>query len=204
MKLFGNPESGHAFKVKLFLEVFSIEHDYEHVDIFSDRADRQEEFIQHARYGEVPLLLHEDLALTQSNAILLHLATHFEKGTGNTARSRQQCVEWLMWEANKIGMCLPQLRSFCRFEMNDDQQAAKKWLLDRYEHDVGVIERTLSDTRLWIIDGQNPTIADFSLSAYLFFAEEAQLQVPPNTTAWLERITALPGYQHPYTLLRET
>lgn len=201
MKLFGHPDSGHAFKVKFYLEAYGIEHEYERVDIFKDRSDRQAEFRNNARYGEVPLLLHNDRALTQSNAILLYLAKHTGHGLGSQASSEQICLEWLMWEANKIGMCLPQLRSFLRFEMTDRQSDAKLWLHDRYLHDVGVIEETLSDGRPWIIDDAKPTIADFSLCGYLVLADEAQVEVPEKTKLWLDRLAALKGFQHPYKLL---
>lgn len=201
MKLFGHPESGHAFKVKFFLEVFGIEHQYERVDIFKDRSERQTEFRVNARYGEVPLLLHNGRALTQSNAILLYLARQTGCGLGNQPSTEQQCLEWLMWEANKIGMCLPQLRSFLRFDMSDRQRDARPWLYDRYLHDVGVIEDALSDGRSWIVDDTNPTIADFSLCGYLVFAEEAEVKVPEKTALWLERLFALKGFQHPYSLL---
>lgn len=201
MKLFGHPDSGHAFKVRFFLADHDIKHDYEYVDIFSNREDRQGEFQENSRFGEVPLLIHKDLAFVQSNAILLHLARYFQVGLGGKPSTEQQCVEWLMWEANKIGMCLPQLRSFMRFGMSTSQENAKQWLYDRYRHDVDVIEQTLSDGRHWIIDDNDPTIADYSLSGYLVFADEANLDVPQHTAEWLARLFSRKGYQHPYQLL---
>ncbi|MBX2886324.1 MAG: glutathione S-transferase family protein [Granulosicoccus sp.] len=201
MKLFGHPESGHAFKVRFFLTAHNIEHEYERVDIFSSRSERQKEFVENARYGEVPLLLHDNEALVQSNSILLYVADRWQLGLSQKTSLRQQTVEWLMWEANKIGMCLPQLRSFLRYEMNEMQGAAKPWLLDRYHHDVGIIEHVLSDGRQWIVDDAVPSIADFSLCGYLVFADQANVPVPPYTTRWLQRLYELPGYQPPDQLL---
>lgn len=201
MKLFGHPDSGHAFKVRFFLADQDIKHEYEFVDIFSNREDRQRQFQENARYGEVPLLIHDGQALVQSNAILLHLARFFQVSLGSKPSTERQCVEWLMWEANKIGMCLPQLRSFKRFGMDTGQENAKQWLIDRYRHDVGVIEQTLSDGRQWIVADNGPTIADYSLCGYLVFADEAEVDIPQRTTEWLERLFARKGYQHPYQLL---
>ncbi|MFK7893326.1 MAG: glutathione S-transferase family protein [Granulosicoccus sp.] len=202
MKLFGHPESGHAFKVAFYLAHYDVPHEYEYVDIFIDRQARQEEFRANASYGEVPLLLHDGRALTQSNSILLYLAQRFQNGLGNSQSSEQHCTQWLLWEANKIGLCLPQLRSIKRYETNDHLMAAQPWLLERYRHDVQVLEQNLSDGRSWMVEGSEPSIADFSLFGYLVFADEAEVDVPPKTTAWLQRMKALDAYQHPYDLLK--
>jgi len=201
MKLFGHPDSGHAYKIRFFLVAHSLAHDYEVVDIFSPRNKRQMQFQLHARYGEVPLLLHQDKAYVQSNAILLHLATTFNIGLGDADSQLAQCREWLAWEANKIGMCLPQLRSLQRFDDNQELKQAEPWLINRYKHDVFIIEQTLADDRLWLLKGNLPSIADFSVCAYLFLADEAKVEVPARTQAWLQRLRALPGWQHPYQLL---
>lgn len=157
--------------------------------------------MQFARFGEVPLLLHNDQPYVQSNAILLYLANTFSTGLGANKTDHALCREWLVWEANKIGMCLPQLRSIQRFDESKDLKQAEPWLRNRYKHDVVVIENTLADGRPWVINGPNPTIADFSLSAYLFLAEEAKVDVPARTKAWLERLSEIAGWEHPYRLL---
>jgi len=170
MKLFGHPDSGHAFKVKFMLEHAGISHEYEIVDIFKAREERQAQFVQHARYGEVPLLLTEDGALAQSNAILMYLAESETAWGAQNDSTLQLCREWLCWEANKIGMCLPQLRSYHRFKDHGISVGAYEWLQSRYEHDVSIIQKTLSDGRAWIVNSEQPTIADFSLCGYLFAA----------------------------------
>ena len=106
-----------------------------------------------------------------------------------------------LWEANKIGMCLPQLRSLAKFGSDAALNSAFDWLSARYKHDVNVINDELADGRQWIIGGENPSIADFSLCGYLFFASEAELQVPLNVQSWLGRLSKLPGWKHPYDLL---
>jgi glutathione S-transferase len=200
-KLFGHPDSGHAFKVRLFLCVAGISHDYEVVDITSPRTQRSAEFQRHARFGEVPVLVDQGQPFVQSNAILLHLAQQCGGWGGENSDTLNACTEWLVWEANKIGMCLPQLRSRHRFGSNADLDGAFPWLMARYQHDVDVLEQTLADGRDWIIGGGAPSIADFSLCGYLFHADEALVSVPPRVTAWLDRLAMLQGWQHPYRLL---
>jgi len=166
------------------------------------REKRSEEFQAAATFGEVPLLTDAGVAYVQSNAILLHLARQ-ESGWGAETLNRQKlCEQWLLWEANKIGMCLPQIRSFERFEKdNKILEDAMPWLKARYAHDVGLLNSVFRSSQPWILEGDAPTIADFSLCAYLQFADEAKLPVPQHVSAWLTRLANLPGWQHPYQLL---
>lgn len=197
MKLFGHPESGHAFKVKFFLEHAGIDHDYEVVDIFVPRDERPPEFRENSRYGEVPMLIDHGRAIVQSNAILMHVAeAHGGHGAGDT-----QCREWLFWEGYKIGLCLPQLRVYERFENHGISADAHAWLMARYNTDVGVMDDTLSDGRDWIAGSAAPSIADFSLCGYLVHADEAKVTVPGNVSGWLERLRALPAWRSPYEML---
>lgn len=200
-KLFGHPDSGHAYKVRLFLVTAQIQHQYEMVDIWKPKDQRSADFQSVARFGEVPVLLDDGQAYVQSNAILLHLAQQTSAWGGQSADQLNRCTEWLMWEANKIGLCLPQLRSHAKFGADSDLDGALQWLHARYEHDVNIIGEELADGRHWIIGGETPSIADFSLCGYLFFAAEAGLQVPTGVQAWLNRLSGLDGWQHPYQLL---
>ena len=201
MKLFGHPDSGHAYKVKLCLAIAGIPHDYEEIDIFSERDSRSPEFTQQSRFHEVPLLLDEGKAYVQSNAILVHIATKYKILGAESDQTFDRCLEWLFWEANKIGLCLPQLRASNKFEEFRLSEGAQQWLNARYRHDIQILENELSARRQFIV-GANPTIADFSLCGYLYFADEANVEVPQRVRAWLERISDLQGWAHPYELLR--
>lgn len=200
-KLFGHPDSGHSYKVRFFLVTAQIEHFYEKVDIWIPRDQRSAQFQRIARFGEVPVLLDNGQSHVQSNAILLHLAHKTNAWGAQNAEELNKCTQWLMWEANKIGMCLPQLRSSVKFESDAKLNDAYNWLSARYAHDVNILNEEFADGRQWIIGGDRPSIADFSLCGYLFFAAEANLHVPDNVQAWLDRLSQLDGWQHPYELL---
>jgi len=200
-KLFGHPDSGHAFKVRFFMSHAGIEHEYQVVDIWQDRKERAKEFQDNAAFGEVPLLLDDGIPYVQSNAILLHLARQSGQWAGETQQQWAMCEQWLVWESNKIGMCLPQIRTFERFDQTVQLASAIPWLKARYEHDVGILESTLADGRQWVLGGDHPSIADFSLCGYLFFADESKVQVPNNVSTWLSNLSQLEGWKHPYELL---
>ncbi|MGH1359060.1 MAG: glutathione S-transferase family protein [Burkholderiaceae bacterium] len=200
MKLFGHPDSGHAYKVRFFLTAAAIPHQYEVADIWADRQSRQPEFKEHSRYGEVPLLIDGAHSLVQSNAILLYLADRSGQWGAQDPDTLQTVREWLFWEANKIGLCLPQLRAHQMFDTARLSEGAHQWLSERYAHDVGLLDKALSEGSGFII-GDQPTVADFSLSAYLFYADQAKVSVPPNVQHWLNALARLPGWQPPETLL---
>ena len=202
MKLFGHPDSGHAFKVRFFMQAAGIAHDYEEIDIWSPRESRAVEFRKNAKFHEVPLLIDNGYAYIQSNAILMYLAHKLGNYGAEDSQLMARCNQWLLWEANRIGMCLPQLRSVQRFKNHGINEGARQWLLERYKHDIGVIETEFADGRSFIL-GSRPTIADFALSGYLFYEGEADVEVPPGVSRWLKRMSALPGWQHPYQLLKE-
>ncbi len=203
MKLFGHPDSGHALKVKFFLDWLEIDHQYEYVDIFSDRDTRSVEFINASKFSEVPTLIDNNEYYTQSNAILIYLADKFE--VFKNTKEKQKCLEWFVWEANKIGLCLPQLRAdkklakkFSGFELS---QGAREWLFNRYLFDVNVLDSELADKRPFIL-GKDISPADFSLSAYLMYADEAEVEIPKNVQTWLNRLKEQKGWQSPYLMLK--
>ena len=204
LTLFGHEDSGHAYKVRLMLSVAGIAHEYRWIDIFAERDARPEDFQQHARYHEVPLLIDDGEAYVQSGAILLHLANRHRQFGGETPARFARCAEWLMWEANKIGMCLPQIRAKQRFNDASINAGALEWLQGRYEHDVQLLNKEFRDGRDWILVGDGPSVADFSLCGYLFLADEAKLQVPDGVAAWLQRLQNLPGWANHHELLSKT
>ena len=202
MKLYGHPDSGHAFKVKFCLDSAGIKHKYELIDIFSERSARNPDFVERSKFCEVPLLVDGGKNLIQSNAILIYIAKKYEIYGAEIETDLQDCLEWLVWEANKIGMCLPQLRADKKFKdlgfgLSD---GASEWLYNRYLHDVGVIDSELRDGRPYIL-GENLTIADFSLCGYLMYADEAEVDVPKNVENWLENLRQLDSWASPYEML---
>jgi glutathione S-transferase len=197
--LFGNRDSGHSYKVSLMLKVAGLPYDYTEIDLDTPREARPEPFRSLAKYGEVPLLLHQGRPWVQSNAILLHLAEHTGAFGGESAERLAQVREWLFWEANRIGFSLANLRFGLRFSSGGAASDGQQMLRARFEADAARLETELSDGRAFIL-GDAPSVADFSLCGYLYWAEQAQVTPGPLLQGWLERISALPGWRHPYDI----
>jgi glutathione S-transferase len=198
--MFGNPESGHSYKVKLALQVAQIPHHYHVIDLDLPRQARPEPFRSLAKFGEVPLLLHQGQAYVQSNAILLFLAAQTGRFGGESADRLARAREWLFWEANRLGLSLSHLRFARRFDAQAYPEGSLTWIEQRYMADIERLAQEFSDGRHFILDDE-PSIADFSLCGYLYWADQAKVTVPPTVTAWLARVSQLPGWAEPYTLL---
>jgi glutathione S-transferase len=194
--LFGNRESGHTYKVRMLLTMAGIGHDYTEINLKQPREQRPEPFRSLAKFGEVPLLVMDGQPYVQSNAILLHLAEHAGCFGGESPERLARMREWLFWEANRIGFSLPNFRYGRRFVAGGLDPAVEAFLRARFDADIARLEHELADGRAFIVDDQ-PTIADLALSAYMYWSEQALVQLPPGVTAWLVRIAELPGWCHP-------
>jgi glutathione S-transferase len=199
LTLFGNRESGHSYKVSLMLALSGLAHDYHEIDLDLPRPARPEPFRSLAKYGEVPLLLHAGQPYVQSNAILLHLAAHTGAMGGESDQRLDRAREWLFWEANRIGFSLANLRYCYKFTATGAATDGAQFLRARFDADALRLEAELADGRAFIL-GDQPSVADVSLCGYLYFADQAQVVLPAGVQAWLARISALPGWSHPYTI----
>ncbi len=198
--LYGNRESGHSYKAKLALTLLGMDHEYREVDVVTQpREQRRPDFRAVSPYGEVPVLVENRVALAQSNAILLHLA----KRTGRLGGELDpdQLAQWLFWEANRIGISVPNLRHIMRWAP-ETPEPVQAWLRARAMADLDHLSRHVA-TRPFIL-GSHVTVVDVSCCGYLFWADQTQIDLSdwPHVVAWLNRIRALPGWRAPYDLMK--
>ncbi len=81
--------------------------------------------------------------------------------------------------------------------------AVLAWLKGRIDGAYHIVDKHLASNPFMV--GKAPTIADFSMSGYLFYPiEESGYDIPsrfPNMAAWRERMRAIPGWAEPYDIL---
>jgi glutathione S-transferase len=193
--LYGHPDSGHACKVALALALAGLPHRTERVDIWADPATRPAGFLAHSPFAEVPLLMIDGVAHLQSGAILLELATRFGCLGGETAAGLRRGRELLMWEANRIGMCLPQLKEARRVGGAGFPAGAVDWLQMRYAVDRARFDRLLGEAPFF--HGTAPGIGDCAMWGYVQWVDEAGVEPTPAMLGWAERMRALPGMRKP-------
>jgi len=199
--LYCNHESGHSYKVALALSLIGVAFEQRPIDLNLPRQQRDAEFRKVALFGEVPVLMFDDgLAVCQSNAILDTLARRYARLDGQTADAQVRVREWLAWEANRIAMSLPHLRFSRRF--TPAGPALEAWFSERMHADLDRLDLAVGAAPFLV--GTAPTIADVSCCGYMFWADQARVDLGawPNLQAWLARIRALPGWRAPYDLLQ--
>ena len=172
--LYGARESGHSYKVRLALTLMHVPHEYRRIDLDLPRDQRGAEFLAVSRFGEVPVLVDRGQAYVQSNAILLHLAQRTLKFYGRDAVDHDQVREWLFWEANRIGISVPNLRFALRF-VPDTKPEVLDWLRARALADLDRLSSEFADRKFLL--GDIPTVADISCCGYLFWADQAGIAV---------------------------
>ncbi|HEY8382466.1 MAG TPA: glutathione S-transferase family protein [Microvirga sp.] len=195
--LYGSRHSGHSYKVRLALRLLDLPHAYRSIDLAVARSDRPADFQAVSRYGEVPVLVTDGEPLVQSNAILMHLArtTGRLRGQGDPDRA----VEWLFWEANRIGFSVPNLR-YARMFQTDTPADVVAWLEARAVSDLARLDEELA-RRSYLLD--TLSIVDVACCGYLYWADQAGLDLTrwPHVAAWLDRLSREPGWAHPDVLM---
>ena len=188
--LFGNRNSGHVSKVRIALGLAGIAYEYREIDIDAPLQSRPAAFQEAARFGQVPTLVTQGRALTQSNAILCWIARSTGRFGAESEMRMQRVLEWLFWEANRIGMCLPQLRWARKYAPHEYTPGALDWLQSRFDADIARLDREFDDGRTFILDG-DPTVADISLYGYLQSAEDAEVTLPAGVLRWRGEVARL-------------
>src|SRR3954468_7169012 len=95
--LYGSPHSLPTYKVALMLRLSGQPFTFRYVS-FQRGMHRAPEFLALSRWGQVPVLLHQEHRLTQSGAILEYLAEML----GTFRGKRQDIREWLFWDADRL------------------------------------------------------------------------------------------------------
>ncbi len=190
--LYGHADSGHSHKVALALAISGLPHRLETIDIWAPAATRPAAFLAANPMAEVPTLLIDDLPLTQSASILIELAQRFQILGGENPDELRRAREVMFWEANRIGMCLPQL-IWAKSNPEDVPSGAVQWLEQRYAVDSDRFDKLLGDKDYF--HGTAPGIADCCVYGYAQWHYKAGVPASPAMAEWLHRMRKLPGYR---------
>ena len=191
--LYGHPDSGHACKVALALALAGLPHRNRFIDIWAPRDSRPAEFRAASPIGEVPVLVIDGEPFAQSGAILLELASRF--GVLGAADGLKRARELVIWEANRIGMCLPQLRAARHFREPGYPPGALDWLEMRYAADAVRFGQYLGDAPFF--HGDAPGIGDCAIWGYVQWLPEAGVEPTEAMAGWIARMRALPAMRAP-------
>ncbi len=197
-------QSGNSYRAALMLSVIGADWEPIFVDFFKTGVQRTAEFRENINeMGEAPVLLHGDKKLSQSGVILFYLAERSGKFLPRGEDERLEALRWIIFDNQKIGGALGPYRFLRNFAKPAGQPAVLEFLKGRADGALAILDKRLS--RGPYLLGAEPTIADVSLTSYLYYPpEEFGFEIAAqhkNISAWLGRMKALPGWAHPYDLM---
>ncbi|HTS92911.1 MAG TPA: glutathione S-transferase family protein [Stellaceae bacterium] len=197
--LYGIALSGPTYKAALMLSLCGQKFSYRHMNL-REGAHKKPEFLAINRYGQVPALVHGELNLCQSGAILQYLAETLGKFAGNSVLERQRAREWLLWDADRLSPGVFRSRAYKRGFVKGEP-AVIETFRQLGEAGLAVLDENLA--RSPFLAGAAPTVGDVACYGVVALAEEGGFDINSykNITAWAGRIQALPGFKAPYDLL---
>lgn len=193
--LYASPRSGFSYKPALAMGLMQLPYELRIVDLALPRAERSADFRAVARFGEVPVLVVDGLAIAQSNVILEYLARRESRLHEGDESQRILVREWLAWEANRIGLNLAHAGS--ANAGGNYAPDVRAWYEKRSRQDLDHLDAVLAG-RAFLL-GDLVTIADVSCIGYVLWPEQRWLDLAhwPNVQAWIDRVRALPGFRSP-------
>jgi glutathione S-transferase len=196
-------QSGNSFKVAFMLRALGQQFEAVHVD-FLNGATRDAQWRESTNdMGEAPVLEDGKRSLTQSGAILTYLADKHGKFGGDSDEERQEILRWILFDNHKFTSYFATYRFARSFGPSAPDPVIMAWLKTRIDAAYSVVDKHLA-TRKYMV-GAGPTIADFSLSGYLFYPlEESGYDVAagyPHIAAWVARLKQVPGWAPPYEVM---
>lgn len=200
-KLYCFGESGNAYKVALTLELAGCAWQARFVDFFNGET-RSTVFKSLNPMGEVPVLIHGDIRLSQSGVIQEYISEQTGKLGGKDAAGRREILRWILWDNHRLSSQAGMTRFLMNFMPEDKRPAevinfTRKRLTAAYN-----ILNTALESRDWLV-GDAITAADISCCSYLYYPEPFGFERAefPAIDRWLGRISALPAWKHPYDLM---
>jgi glutathione S-transferase len=193
-------ESGNAFKVAMMLQAAELNWQPRFVDFFNGetRSPAYRETIN--EMGEAPVLIHNGKKLSQSGVILDYLAEQTRKFGAKSDDERREIWRWMLFDNHKFSSPIATLRFMIALAKTGETPVTE-WLRNRAIGSLKIVEAHLAHNPFLI--GKRATIADLSLSGYLFYGDEVPIDMTPypKIQNWLDALRGLKGWKHPYELM---
>lgn len=191
IKLYDNPVSGHAHRVRLFLSLLGIEFESENVNM-REGEHKTRDYLKLSPLGQVPTLVDGDVVITDSCAALVYLAKRYgdERWLPEDPEGAAKVQRWLSSASGELYRGPVIARAIELFGRDHDYDAAVQWS-DRL---FPWMQQELAD-RTWLA-ADHATIADVAMYSYMRVADEGGLDISdyPAILRWLCDVESLDGF----------
>lgn len=200
MKLYGFPPSPNTWKVRAVAVQLGLRLDLEFVDLTKGQSHTPD-YLALNPTGRTPVLVDGDFKLWESTAIMQYLASQAPNPLWpNDVRIRADITRWQSWQLQHWSKesCEPLIferlvKKFLNLGAPDAAVLAKG--TESFNREARVLDAHLGKQPYLV--GKEPTLAEFSVAAPLFYAKEAELPLAPyaHIRDWFERVSALPAWR---------
>jgi glutathione S-transferase len=197
-------QSGNAYRAALMLNLIGAKWEPVWIDFFGAGIQRTPDYRDGVNeMGEVPVLVDGAKRLSQSAVILTYLARKSGKFLPHGDDQEMESLRWIIFDNQKVNGFLGPYRFLKNFAKPAGDPAVVGFLKGRIDNALAIVNKRLTGRDFLVSD--KPTIADISMTAYLYYpAEEFGFDIAkehPAIGAWLKRMEALPGWAHPYDIM---
>ncbi len=186
MRLYGSSQSGNCLKPKWVAALLGLDLEWVEVSAF-DGSTRTPEFLAINPAGQVPVVVLSDgRTLSQSNAIMLHLAEE-SRLIPSDAYNRAKMFEWLFWEQYSHEPAIA-VRIARMHYLKIPEAELDPALLTKGEAALARMELRLKGAAYLV--GDALSLADIALIAYTRNAPKGGFELAryPAVGAWIARV----------------
>lgn len=197
MKLHGNPLSNNVFRPLVIARHLGLDIEVVQVDLMKGEH-KGPEYRKLNPYGRIPVLVDGDYTLWESVAIGQYLAgKKADPIWPDDHQARATITSWQVWGVAHLarGVGPVQWNRFFKAMMGLDEadEAAVAAGIAAYEPEAAVLEDRLAANDGWLV-GHGLTLADYDVGGWFLHAKASALPVGPATTAWFDKLSALPAW----------
>ena len=194
-----------GWKISIALEELALP--YQVFPINIGRGEQfKPEFLAISPNNRMPAIVdHDDqdgpISVSESGAILLHLAERSGRFLPEGHRAQKEVREWLFWQVGNLGPMAGQLSHFVNYAQGEHPYSKQRYA-DEYSRCLGVLERRL-EGREFIVGEYS--IVDMCCWPWVLIAKPLgqSLADLPNVARWRERVKSRPAVQRGVDLGKE-
>lgn len=197
MKLYGFAGSPRTWKVRAVASHLDIPLEYTDLDA-AKGENRAPAYLTLNPTGRTPTLVDGDFVLWESDAIIQYLGSKKPNTLWpDDPRTSADIMRWQNWQSAHWGSdaCVPLLfqnlvKRF--FDMGPPDASVVAKATEAFHKEAAMLDAHLAKHE-WLV-GSGPTLADFTVGSYLFYADESKLPVGgyKHIGRWFGQLSALP------------
>ena len=162
------------------------------VDLFDARQPRPAGYLDWQPFGQVPAYRDAGVALFESGAILLHIATDCPALLPPDPTARARATAWVFAALNTLEPPVQQLAALDNFYPGESwTAAARPPVLQAMTTRLGQLDAALGDAE-WLEGGF--TVGDLMMANVLRNMDDATLEAVPRLAAYRARAEARPAF----------